>query len=155
MKRLFAAFSALSYLAFAGFATASPLPYINAPLDTVQAAANAVIASINANSTPQATLTTCTTATTTATCSGLRFTLSVTGLTTAAGAASSNIVVTDTGFVTTSSQVFCNTGTYAGTGIPNVELVTVAANSITLYVVNSSSSAALSATVPIFCQVYN
>src|SRR5436190_10573772 len=73
-------------LAFAGAAFANPISYstVNVPFDTPQAAAAAVITAVNSSSPAYAYTATCT-GTTTATCVGTRFVVSVTGLTTAAG----------------------------------------------------------------------
>ena len=84
MKRLIAlAVSALLMLAGvpAAPAFAAPLAYINTPMDTINQGLNTVIQEYNAASPSAAYLSTCT-GTTTATCVGVRFAASYTGLTT-------------------------------------------------------------------------
>src|ERR1700743_1963829 len=87
----------------ASTALAAPIPYVNSPMDTPQAMVNQAIQSINAVSTPHKTPVTCS-CNTNETCAGLRVTVSVTGLTTAAGVTSATMTVTDTA-VTAASQL--------------------------------------------------
>ena len=136
-----------------GFAFANPVPYINSPLDTVQATVNAAIASMNAV-TPGYNYTSTCSGTTTATCLGIRFVASVTGLTTAAGVTSATMTVTDTNIVA-ASQVNCFVSNYGGAGNPLAVDVLAAANSVSFAVQNTHASAALNATVPVACFVYN
>ena len=150
MKRLF---SCLAALAFASSAFAAPLPYINTPMDTINAGLNTVVANYNSSATPAQYLSACT-GTTTATCTGLRFTDSITGLTTAAGVTSAQITITNTS-VAVASQVVCTVNGYAGTGNPMATNVAPGAGSFTLNVQNTHASAALNATVPVSCMVFN
>jgi hypothetical protein len=152
MKRLSALILACA-LAFApAFALAAPLPYINTPMDTINAGLNAVIASYN-TTTPAAYVGSCT-GTTTATCVGLRIQPSYTGLTTAASTLSAAQTVTDTA-VTAVSQILCQTTGYAGTGVPVVVNVTPGAGSFTYQIQNVSTGAALNATVVTNCLIFN
>ena len=155
MNRLFAAALAVVALLLAPMASAfaSPAPYINTPFDTPNATTNALIAYLNANYPAMAYNVACS-GTTTATCTGIRTTVSVTGLTTAAGVTSATMTVTDTS-VAAASQVDCFVSGYAGTGNPAPVQVVPAAGSFTFAVQNSHASAALNATVPVVCLVYN
>lgn len=155
MKRLLASVAAVAALAFSSLAAASPISYTtaNVPLDTVQAGAVAVITAINASAPAYAYTATCS-GTTTATCTGIRFTVSVTGLTTAAGVTSASMAVTDTS-VTASSVVYCQALGYGGTGNAQPVNVVPTANTVTFQIQNTHASAALNATVPVACMVYN
>lgn len=93
------------------------------------------------------------TGTTTSTCSALRCTISVTGLTTAASTLSAAMTVTNTAVALT-SQVLCQTNGYAGTGVPIVVNITPAAGSFAFNIQNVSTGAALNATVPVACIVF-
>lgn len=150
MKAFLAGFFAL---VFATAAAAAPLPYINTPMDTIQAGLNTVIANYNTTATTAQYLSTCS-GTTTATCTGTRFTVSYTGLTTAAGVTSALQTVTDTS-VTASSQIVCETNGYGGTGNPAAVNIVPGAGSFTYQVQNTHASAALNATVPTSCLVFN
>jgi hypothetical protein len=135
-------------------ATASPLPYFNQPFDTPNQATNALINSINTNQ-PESNYISFCSGTTTATCQGLRLSVSITGLTTAAGGnVSAAMTVTDTS-VTAASQIFCLVNGYSGTGQPLPTNIVPAAGSFTVSVLNGAASGALSATVPIQCLVLN
>lgn len=155
MKRflgLVAAFFA-SLLLIANPVFAAPLPYTNTPFDTPNSAVNSLVATMN-SSIPSLVYPSSCSGTTTATCTGLRFTVSVTGLTTAAGVTSAAMAVTDTS-VTAASVVICQALGYGGTGNPQPVNVVPTANTVTLNVQNTHASAALNATVPIACFVYN
>jgi hypothetical protein len=136
-------------------AFAAPIAYstVNIAADTPQAPSIALITAINASSPAYATTVTCT-GTTTATCTGLRAVISVTGLTTAAGVTAAAMTVTDTS-VTASSMVFCQALGYAGTGNPVAVNVVPSASTIVFNIQNTHASAALNATVPVACFVYN
>ena len=134
-------------------AFADPLPYINSPMDTPQALVNSLISSINLNQ-PEASYLSFCSGTTTATCLGTRFQVSITGLSTAASGTSATMTVTDTAVVA-NSQVFCQVNGYAGTGQPAPTTLVPAAGSFTVAVQNVSTTAALNATVPIECLVLN
>ncbi len=155
MKRLLALGLAILSLLAAPLAPAfaSPLPYYSQTFDTPNSAVNAMISIVN-SAFPETAYTAACTGTTTATCTGLRFIDSITGLTTAAGVTSATITITNTN-ITTTSIVVCNVVGYAGTGNPNAVNVVPAAGSLTLAVQNTHASAALNATVPVACFVYN
>lgn len=155
MKRLLALGLAILSLLAAPLAPAfaSPLPYINSPMDTPQALVNSLVTSINAVQ-PEAGYIVFCSGTTTATCTGIRLQVSVTGLTTAAGVTSATMTVTDTA-VTAASQINCFTSNYGGAGNPLAVDVLAAAGSFSFAVQNTHASAALNATVPVACYVYN
>lgn len=134
-------------------AFANPIPYVNVPYDTPNSAVNAAITSINANQ-PEAAYSSSCSGTTTATCTGIRFVVSVTGLTTAAGVTSASMVVTNSSVVA-ASQVACQALGYGGTGNPMPVNIVPTASTVTFQVQNTHASAALNATVPIMCLVYN
>lgn len=152
MKRLLALLSAF-VLMFAVPAFAAPLPYINTPMDTINAGLNAVIQEIN-GAVPSTTYTVTCTGTTTSTCQGIRLNVSVTGLTTAAGVTAAAMTVTDAS-VTAASQIFCQPNLYAGAGNPVDVNIVPAAGSFAFQVQNTHASAALNATVVNVCFVYN
>lgn len=91
--------------------------------------------------------------TTTATCNGTAFTVSITGLTTAAGASSAAMVVTNSN-VTSSRPVICQPQGYAGGGTPVAVAVTPGSSQVSLKIANVAGTGALDATVAIFCQVF-
>lgn len=153
MKLFRFAAAAIASLAFATAAMASPLTYLNTPFDTPNSAANAAIALYNAAA-PAAAYTTSCTGTTTSTCSGLKIVTSYSGLTTAAGVTSAAQTVTNTS-VTASSLIFCQVNGYAGTGNPVALNIIPGAGSFTYQLENTHASAALNATVPTACLVYN
>lgn len=97
------------------------------------------------------TATTCT-GTTTATCSAQRFIVSITGLTTAAGAEAAAMVVTNTKIAAT-DVVLCNVNIYAGTGNPIATRVTPGVGTVDITVLNVATSGSLNATVPVACVV--
>ena len=138
---------------FTAPAFAAPLAYINTPMDTINQGLNTVIQEYNAASPSAAYLSTCT-GTTTATCVGVRFAASYTGLTTAAGVTSAAQTVTNTS-VTAASMIVCQVNGYAGTGNPLATNVIPGAGSFTYQVQNTHASAALNATVTTDCIVYN
>lgn len=152
------AFAALALCAVAMFsvpsvALAAPLTYYNSPMSSVQDVANAVVTGINNTQTGAASLVTAT-GTTTATATGLRVTVSVTGLSTAASTLSATMTVTDT-LVTAVSQINCQVNGYVGTGVPVVVNVVPAAGSFAFNIQNVATAAALNATVPAACQIFN
>lgn len=92
--------------------------------------------------------------TTTATCTGQRFTASVTGLTTAAGGTSATaMTVTNTNVVAATSLVVCNVNGYSGTGQPIATNVTPGTGTVSFQVTNIAASGSLNATVPVACVV--
>ena len=151
MRRLIALLAAV--FCMAGPALAAPLPYINTPFDTPNGAANAVVTNINSVVPAQGVTVACS-GTTTATCTGIRAVVSVTGLTTAATVTSATMTVTDTSVVA-ASQINCFVSNYTGAGNPLAVDVLAAAGSFTFAVQNTHASAALNATVPVACYVYN
>lgn len=92
--------------------------------------------------------------TTTATCQGQRFVVSITGLSTAASTLSAAMVVTDASVVSSSSIVMCQPQGYAGTGVPVAVNVTPGTGSLSVKIQNVSTGAALNATVAVACFVY-
>ena len=84
MKRIIALIAAAFALAFAPVAMAAPFTYYNQPFDTPNSAVNALITQLNSSSVGAQYTASCS-GTTTATCTGSRIVVSVTGLTTAAG----------------------------------------------------------------------
>jgi hypothetical protein len=151
VKRLLALVAAL-LLGFSAPAFAAPIAYNNIPLDTIQSAVNGLAQSVNGQ-TQSAYLTSCT-GSATATCPGLRVSVSYTGLTTAAGLTSATFTATDAS-VTAASQINCQVNGYAGTGIPITVSVVPAAGAFTFAIQNVSTTVALSATVVSACQVWN
>ncbi len=151
MKRFVSVGMVFAFLASSGLAAASPLPYVTAPLDTVQAAANAVITTINANSAPQAILTTCSGATP-VTCNGTRIIVSLTGLTTAASTTSAVQTVNDAS-VNASSVANCSAG--AGAGSPILNNLTEGAGTLTFAVRNTDTAVALTSPLTIQCLIFN
>lgn len=135
-------------------AAAAPLSYCNTSIDTVQAVINScVITPLNSSLTSTQYVTSAS-GTTAITAQGLRVIASTTGLTTAAGVTSATITVTDAS-VTAVSQVFCQAMAYGGTGNPMPVDIVPAAGSFSYAIQNTHASAALNATVPISCMVYN
>lgn len=135
-------------------ALAAPVPYFNQPIDTIQGALNTVVQSINTTQAPAANLVLAS-GTTTSTATGVRLTVSVTGLTTAAaGTTSAAMTVTDTS-VTAASQVLCSVNAYGGTGVPIATTITPAAGSFSFTITNVAASGSLNATVPVACVVFN
>ena len=155
MKRLLAAALAVIALALAPLAPAfaNPVPYQNAPFDTPNAVVNNLITSLNTISPAYAYPSACS-GTTTATCTGIRTLVSITGLTTAAGVTSATMTVTDTS-ATAASQILCFVSNYTGAGNPLAVDVLAAAGSFSYAIQNTHASAALNATVPTACYVYN
>jgi hypothetical protein len=155
MKRLIAAALAVLALALAPMAPAfaNPIPYVNSPFDTPNAQINTAIANLN-NNTPAYQYTVACSGTTTATCTGIRTLVSITGLTTAGTATSATMTVTDTA-VTAASQINCFVSNYTGAGNPLAVDVLAAAGSFSYAIQNTHASAALNATVPTACYVYN
>ena len=134
-------------------AFAAPLAYQSAPFDTINAGLNSVIQSYNLAA-PSAQYTVSCTGTTTSTCSGLKIVTSYSGLTTAAGVTSAAQTVTNTS-VTAASLITCVANGYGGTGNPMIANIIPGAGSFTYVIQNTHASAALNATVPVFCLVYN
>lgn len=97
--------------------------------------------------------TTCT-GTTTATCNAQRFTVSITGLTTAAGGTTSAaMVVANTSVASSAIHVVCQVNGYSGTGQPVATAVVPGTNQVSVSITNVAGSGSLNATVPVFCQV--
>lgn len=95
------------------------------------------------------------TGTTTATCQGQRFIVSITGLTTAAaGVESAAMTVTNASVVSAASIVHCQVNIYAGTGDPVATRVTPGTGTVSVTVTNVAASGSLNATVPIACVVF-
>lgn len=93
--------------------------------------------------------------TTTATCQGQRFVVSITGLTTApVGVTSAAMVVTNASVVSSSSMVVCQVNGYGGTGVPIASTVTPGTGSLSLTITNVAGSGSLNATVPVACFVF-
>ncbi len=90
--------------------------------------------------------------TTTSACAGQRFISSITGLTTAAGAESAAMTVTNASVVASTSTVLCNVNIYAGTGVPIVARITPGTGTVS-FVITNVGSAGLNATVPVHCLV--
>lgn len=134
---------------------AAPIPLLSGPMDpsTQLANANQVIRQVSNNLSATAYVQSGS-GTTAITVNGLRFIASTTGLTTAAGVTSATITVTNSS-ITAASQVFCNALGYGGTGNPMPVDIVPAAGSVTYAIQNTHASAALNATVPISCMVYN
>lgn len=147
----FAAALAIAVLPVA--AAASPVPYVTVPLDTVNASINTAVSSLNSTQ-PWAAIPVTASGTTTATANGLRSVVSVTGLTTAAGVTAATMTVTNSS-VNASSTIMCQVNGYGGTGNPGVVNVVPGPGSFTFAIQNTHASAALNATVPVACMVYN
>jgi len=145
--------AAVALVLVPALAFASPVPYVTGIFDTPNAVVNTAVASINAAQAPAASLVTAS-GTTTSTAQGLRVTISVTGLSTAASTLSAAMTVTDAS-VAANSQVICNTNGYAGTGVPVVVNIVPAAGSFAFNIQNVSTGAALNATVTAACLVFN
>lgn len=93
--------------------------------------------------------------TTTATCQGQRFIVSITGLTTAAaGTESAAMTVTNASVLAATDIVHCQVNIYAGTGNPIATRVTPGTGSVSLTVTNVAGSGSLNATVPVACVVF-
>jgi hypothetical protein len=92
--------------------------------------------------------------TTTATCNGQRFVVSVTGLTTTAGSESAAMVVTNSSVASSAVPVHCQVNGYSGTGKPLIYNVTAGTNSVTFTVLNVATSGNLNATVPVACVAF-
>lgn len=153
MRRFLALVLAALAVLIATPSFANPIPSVNTPLDTVQATVNTAINNLN-SVTPGYQYTVACSGTTTATCTGIRTLVSITGLTTAAGVTSATMTVTDTSVVV-SSQINCFVANYTGAGNPLAVDVLAAAGSFTYAIQNTHATAALNATVPTACYVYN
>ncbi len=152
--KIFAVLAAIFAMVLApAAALASPVSYVTVPLDTVNASINTLVSSLNSTQ-PWSAITVTGSGTTTATASGLKSVVSVTGLTTAAGVTSATMTVTNTS-VAASSFVMCQVNGYAGGGNPMPVKIVPGAGSFTFAVQNTHASAALDATVPVACLVYN
>lgn len=146
--------TAVDYLSCAGAATANPA--------LVACTATGSDTNININLVTKAagnvklgtsTVSTCN-GTTTATCQGQRFVVSITGLTTAASTLSAAMTVTDANVVSSASTVMCQVNLYAGTGVPVAVNVTPGTGTVAINIQNVSTGAALNATVPVACVVF-
>lgn len=154
MKKLLAFLAVIAAIFSAPLAAlASPVSYVTVPLDTVNASINTLVSGLNSTQ-PWAATTVTGSGTTTATASGLRSVVSITGLTTAAGVTAATMTVTNTSVVA-SSTIFCQPNGYGGTGNPIVVNIVPGAGSFTFAIQNTHASAALNATVPVACMVYN
>lgn len=152
MKRFLAGLLALLF-EIPSLALAAPVPYVTVPFDTMNATVNTAVSSLNAGYPEFVYPTTCT-GTTTSTCQGLRVVVSITSLATAAGVTSATMTVTDAS-VTAASQINCFVSNYTGAGNPLAVDVLAAAGTFTYAIENTHASAALNATVPTACFVYN
>lgn len=146
--------TAVDYLVCAGAATANPA--------LVACTATGSDTNININLVTKAagnvklgtsTVSTCS-GTTTATCQGQRFVVSITGLTTAASTLSAAMTVTNANVISSASTVMCQVNLYTGTGVPVAVGVTPGTGTVALNIQNVSTGAALNATVPIACVVF-
>lgn len=144
--------AALALACVSAPAFAAPVPYVNSPMDTPQALVNQVVTSINATISDAAGLSTAS-GTTTSTCSGLRCTVSITGLTTAAAGTSSAAMTVTNPSVAANSQVICAVNGYAGTGVPIATTIIPGAGNYSFTVTNVAASGALNATVPVACAI--
>ena len=146
--------SAVDYLACTGAATANPA---TVPCTATGTDTNVGISLIAKGSgvvrLGSSAVATCS-GTTTATCQGQRVVVSVTGLSTAAGAESAAMVVTDAVAVSASSIVQCQVNGYSGTGKPLIYNVTAGTGSFQFTVLNVAVSGSLNATVPVACVVF-
>lgn len=135
-------------------AFAGTVPLLSGPQDPSQlnATLNGLI--VQMNQTYGLGVNTTASGTTAVTASSLRAKISITGLTTAASTLSATVTVTNT-LVAANSNVLCQTNGYSGTGIPIVVNIVPAAGSFTFAIQNVSTGAALNATVPISCIVFN
>lgn len=146
--------SAVDYLSCAGAATANPALVActatgtdtNVNINLISKAAGNVKLGV-------ATAAACS-GTTTATCQGQRFIVSITGLTTAASTLSAAMTVTNANVVSSASTVMCQVNLYTGTGVPVAVNVTPGTGTVALNIQNVSTGAALNATVPIACVVF-
>jgi len=145
--------SAVDYLACTGAATANPasIPCTATGTDT-NANINLVSKGSGIVNLGVATASTCS-GTTTATCQGQRFVVSITGLSTAASTLSAAMTVTNANVLSSSSNVLCQTQGYAGTGVPVVVNIVPGTGNVAMKVQNVSTGAALNATVAIACLV--
>lgn len=154
MKRFLGLLAAFLFAVAPMAAFAAPIPYYSGPNDVPNVMVNTAINNVNAGF-PSTSYTVACSGTTTATCTGTRLQISVTGLTTAAGGTSSAaMTVTDTS-VTAASQIFCQPTLYAGTGNPIDSLIVPAAGTFTFVITNVAVSGSLNATVVSNCFVYN
>lgn len=93
--------------------------------------------------------------TTTATCTGQSFIVSITGLTTAAGGTeSAAMTVTNTFVSAATRRVVCSVNIYAGTGNPIATRVTPGVGTVSLTITNVAASGSLNATVPVACLAF-
>lgn len=154
--RWFASLFAIGALALApAAALAGPAAYVNAPFSTPNELVNGVIATLNGpTGLPSLQILSTCSGTTTATCQGLKVQVSVTGLTTAAGVTSATMTVTDA-LAAVASNIVCAASNYGGAGNPMPVDVVAAAGTFTFAVQNTHATAALNATVPVVCFVYN
>ena len=159
MRSKFLALVAMIAAALApAFAFAAPLPYVTVPLDTVNASINTLVSSINSNLAPAATLQTVSGTNGTLVVGGLRFSATITGLTTAASTMASATTITNAS-INASSVVVCGVTNYAGTyatnGIPIVVGVQPGAGTMTFNILNVATANALSGNITVSCLVNN
>lgn len=146
--------SAVDYLSCSGAATANPA-LVTCTATGSDTNINIVLATKAAGNVKLGTNTVSTcSGTTTATCQGQRFVVSITGLTTAASTLSAAMTVTNANVVSSASTVMCQVNGYGGTGVPVAVNVTPGTGSVALNIQNVSTGAALNATVPVACVVF-
>lgn len=146
--------SAVDYLACSGAATANPaLVACTATGSDTNININLISKAAGNVKLGTASVSTCS-GTTTATCQGQRFIVSITGLVTAASGTSAAMTVTDANVVSSASTVMCQVNLYTGTGVPIAVNVTPGNGTVALNIQNVSTGAALNATVPIACVVF-
>lgn len=145
---------ALAALSVAGAVVASPLPYINAPMDTPQGLVNQGIANIN-GAFPEAQVNQNATAVSGAvTVNGIRATVTSESLTTAA-AGFYTLTVTNSS-IAANSQLVCFVGLGTSTtGVPDCTSVTLSAGSAVFQIQNTAASAAFNGTIKVGFMVYN
>lgn len=146
--------SAVDWLSCTGGATANPA-LVTCTATGSDTNVNIVLASKAAGNVKLGTssVSTCS-GTTTATCQGQRFVVSITGLTTAASTLSAAMTVTNANVVSNASTVMCQVNLYGGTGVPIAVNVTPGTGTVALNIQNVATAAALNATVPVACVVF-
>lgn len=156
MKRIIGLLAApFIALAMAGAALSAPIPYVNAPLDTVQATVNQGLANVNNSGSLGSFLQPTTAATGSAgasTCNGQRCQITTESLATAASSTFTE-TVTDSA-VAANSLIFASVTT-AGTGVPVVANVTPSAGQVILKIQNVATAAAFNNTLTIDLFVVN
>lgn len=152
IKRLLATMVAFLLLPTLAFAT--PVPYVNSPLDTVQATVNAVVSNINTTQPAAAVPVQATATAGAATGNGIRVQVTSESLTTA-NAAAYTLTLTDASITAASQlQVTIANGTNTTAG-STLATSTPAAGSATILVYNRSGAAALNGTLVFYVMVMN